>query len=73
MPEPLNAHIHHYFPHPETGHVDYDDDGDPIIGFYYQIVDLDGEPLSEMMGPYSNAEEAEEACHREWKSGDFLL
>lgn len=72
MPEPLNANIHHFYPHPQTGYVDYDGEGDPILGFYFQIVDLTGIPISQLMGPYSTAEDAEEACHKDWKSGDYF-
>ena len=71
MPDLATAHIHHFFPHPDTGYVEYDEDGDPMLGFYYEIVDAEGEPLMEMMGPYRTPEEAEQACHTAWVNGDY--
>ena len=71
MPDAVHASIHHYFPHPETGHVDYDEDGDPYIGWYFQVVGEDGLPVTHLTGPYSSSEEAEEACLKACEEGDF--
>lgn len=71
MPEPMYAHIHEFIPHPVTGHIDYDEEGDPQLGFYFQILTKDGHPLMSLMGPYGTAEDAEQACHREWVGGDY--
>ena len=71
MPEKMIANIHEFYPHPTTGHVEYDEDGDPVLGFYFEILDNNGYPISQILGPYIDAEEAEQACHRAWTIGDF--
>jgi hypothetical protein len=71
MPDLATAHIHYFYAHPITGYVEHDEDGDPILGYYYQIVDDLGEPLMEMMGPYGSSDEAEAACHCDWLRGDY--
>ena len=71
MTDLVHAHIHEFFPHPVTGFIDHDEEGDPMLGFYFQLVDGDGLPVMGLMGPYKTAEDAEEACHREWMAGDY--
>lgn len=71
MPEMIYANIHHYFPHPDTGFVSIDEDGDPILGFYYQLLDDKDEPVSHLMGPYGAAIEAEEAAEKALLTGDY--
>lgn len=48
-----------------------DDDGDPMLGFYWQIMD-GRQPVSHQMGPYMTALEAESACKRAWERQDYL-
>ena len=69
--EAVTANIHHFYPHPETGISHYDDDGDVYLGYYFQITDLNGLPMSHLMGPYSSAEEAECACQQAYESDDY--
>ena len=71
MPLHTYARIHHFFPHPTTGEVHHDEDGDPILGFYYEFVDEDESSLGRMMGPYSTTEEVEKAAHRAWRNKDY--
>ena len=72
MPEEdLHGNIYGFFPHPQTGAVDYDEDGDPILGWYWQIFDSAEKPVSIKMGPYSTPEAAEEACHEAWQTKDY--
>ena len=64
---PPYANIHHFdF---KLGAVDaiYDEDGDPMFGYYYEIVNEDGSRLSGFMGPYGDKAEAEAACAKEWE------
>ena len=68
--EKYHADIHYFFPHPQTGEVSTEDEGDPILGFYYQIKDEKG-PVGHMTGPYGTAEEAEAECQKAWSRGDF--
>jgi hypothetical protein len=65
------VHIHHFFPHPDTGHVELDEEGDPQIGYYFQFIDNEGEPISRMVGPYGTLPECEAACCREYVNGDL--
>ena len=69
--ENMKADIHHFYPCPTTGAVSYDEDGDPYLGFYFQLVDLNGIALSHLMGPYSSSTEAEEACQWAWENNDY--
>lgn len=71
MPDTLHVEIHHFYPHPVTGKISYDEEGDPYLGFYFQMLDTLGEPLSHLTGPYSSAEEAEAASWAAWETGDF--
>lgn len=48
----------------------FDDFGDPLLGFYFVIVDDDEQPKM-MMGPYGSAQEAELASVTAWEIGDF--
>lgn len=61
MPDPY-AQIHH-FDH-TCGYCD--DEGDPLIGYYFEILASDGRQLCRLMGPYGSNEEAERACNCEW-------
>ena len=69
--ETCSANIHHFFPHPETGFLPFDEEGEPYLGFYFQITDIHGIPMSHLMGPYGSAEEAETACKRAWETDDY--
>lgn len=40
----------------------YDDEGDQRIGSYYQFIDVDEEPISDLIGPYLYNEAAERAA-----------
>lgn len=52
-----------------TGHH-CDDDGEPLLGWYWQVAGEDGKPLRDLVGPYRTAHEAEEACARAWLADD---
>ena len=54
----------HYFP--ASGNFT-DEDGEPLIGYYYRFADDFDIPTSVMMGPYNTGLEAEEACQTEWQ------
>lgn len=41
-----------------------DAEGDFMVGWYYQLVDADEEPIMDFMGPYNTNTEAEHACQR---------
>jgi hypothetical protein len=71
MPENIHAEIHHFYPHPVTGTLYFDEEGDPFLGYYFQLISATGHDLSGLTGPYSSAEEAEQASQRAWETGDF--
>lgn len=48
-----------------------DDEGDPLLGFYFQFTDSDDQPVSNMIGPYSHNKAAERAALRAFHSRDF--
>jgi len=70
MAELPDAHIHHFFSDPATGRVQLDEDQEPMIGFYYEIERPNGAP-THLMGPYTTAEDAEQACQRAFERGDY--
>lgn len=67
----VHGRIHHFFTDPTTGITIADEDGDPMIGHYWQLVDADETAMSELMGPYNTDAEAVKACERAWQSGDY--
>ena len=71
MPLLTYARIHNFFPHPTTGEVHLDEDGDPMLGFYFDLIDDEDNPLCGMMGPYSTTEEVDKAAHRAWRTKDY--
>lgn len=71
MPDDVHANIHEFFPHPLTGELTKDAEGDPLLGFYFQIVNAQGMAISILMGPYNSGPQAEEACTKAWDEGDY--
>ncbi len=67
-----SANIHHYFVDPKTGAVHLDDDGEPLLGFYYEIVDLHGTAVDGLMGPYGDPVQAERACIAECRAKGYI-
>jgi hypothetical protein len=64
-----NILIHEFDPNADPTYLD--DEGDPMIGFYYQFTDEDDQPISELIGPYSYDKAAEKAAMRAYRSNDF--
>lgn len=48
-----------------------DDDGDPMIGFYYQFINAEDKPLSGLIGPYKRKGEAATAAQRAFDTNDM--
>jgi hypothetical protein len=71
MPNGVHGRIHEFSPDPVTGAVDYDEEGDPRLGFYFDIADGQGNALSMLMGPYGSKEQAEAACTLAWERRDY--
>ena len=64
----LTANIHHFFA--QGNRVKLDDEGEPMIGFYFEIMQ-GSRALSELTGPYNSGPEAEAACRLALKRGDY--
>jgi hypothetical protein len=63
-----NALIHVYLP---SGPPSFDDDGDLMLGSYYQFIDENDVPVGGLIGPYMDNIAAEEAARRAFKYKDF--
>lgn len=60
-----HGQIHHY----QGG--TFDEYGDELMGFYYELLTDLNSPLCPLMGPYGSASEAETACQREFARGRY--
>lgn len=68
------ANIHHFtFDLKQEKDGFFDDEGDPMNGYYYEILNENGKPLHDIMGPYKTYEEAEEACQNAWSTDSWQL
>ena len=68
MVEACNIMIHEFVP---TGPPRFDDEGDQMLGFYYQFTDEAEEPINQLVGPYGDHREVERAAMRAFSNGDF--
>ena len=69
MHKPANLLIHNFIP--SANPILVDEDGDELLGFYYQFTDEYGVPLSGLIGPFSRNEEAEKAALKALELNDF--
>jgi hypothetical protein len=60
--------IHTFEP---SGTPCFDEDGDQLIGSYYQFVGDNDEPIGALHGPYRDNEAAEGAAKRAYNRRDF--
>lgn len=67
----VDALIHHYGAD-EKGDYHLDDDGDPMVGWYWELRDKEGKLLTRQIGPYSSREEAEAAVKKSADEGTYL-
>lgn len=49
----------------------FDDDGELLLGFYYQFIDEHDAPVNGLVGPYRDKGAAERAAKRAFASKDF--
>lgn len=49
----------------------FDDDGDHMIGFYYQFIDENETPVGGLIGPYRGKPECAKAAKRAFNRKDF--
>lgn len=62
------AKIHEFEP---SGLPYFDDDGDQMIGFYYQWLDEEDNPIGGLIGPYGYQAAVERAAERAFARRDF--
>lgn len=63
-----SAKIHEFEP---SGPPYFDDEGDQMIGFYYQWLDENNDPISELIGPYHYQDQVELAATKAFARKDF--
>lgn len=63
-----NALIHEFVP---SEMPYFDEEGDQMLGYYYQFIDEADEPVGQLIGPYGYEELAERAASRAFRSKDF--
>lgn len=68
MPQPHNIMIHQFVP---EGTPYHDDEGDQMLGFYFQFTDTHDQPVSDLIGPYSKGGDAERAAVHALRTRDF--
>ena len=62
----MHALIHHF-----ENPMYEDEEGDPYLGFYYQLMDSSNLPITHLIGPYATYMEVEAACERAYKTDDY--
>jgi len=65
MTNEVYGRIHHYSQSKATGLYHLDDEGEPLLGWYFDLVDVNDKILVGLTGPYCDAEEAEAAALKE--------
>ena len=48
-----------------------DDDGDQMVGFYYQFTDVNEQPIGGLIGPYKRKPDCVKAAKRAFKTKDY--
>jgi len=61
------ANIHHY----DGCTSDTDVDGEPMLGYYFELMNGEGFAVCGLMGPYNDKAEAEAAASRAAERGDL--
>ena len=63
-----NVLIHEFDP---EGEPVFDDEGDQMIGFYYQFIDNEDNPLTDLIGPYRDNLAVERAAQAAFYRSEF--
>ena len=64
----MHVNIHEFDP---SGTPFLDEEGDQMIGSYYQFMNDDDEPISCLIGPYRDKKAAARAAQRAYDRRDF--
>lgn len=51
--------------------ITLDEEGDPMVGFYYQFIDINSVPVTGLIGPYKLKLDCVAACKRAFKLKDY--
>lgn len=68
MPDAVSCLIHDYCASQPT---QFDEDGDVLLGSYYQFLDEDDYPVGGLIGPYTDTFAAERAAKRAFRLKDY--
>lgn len=68
MTQATNALIHEFN---KEGPIITDDDGDQMLGFYYQFTDAEDIAIAGLIGPFNRRAEAEKAAQRAFEVRDY--
>lgn len=68
MPQAHSALIHEF---DAKAPPRFDEDGELLLGFYYQFLDQASSPITGLFGPYRYKGEAEGAAKRAFDSKDY--
>lgn len=69
MQKATDIMIHRFEP---SASPTYDDEGDEMLGSYFQLIGADGDPVSDMIGPYGQNWHAERAAMAALRSKSYL-
>lgn len=62
------AKIHEFEP---SGPPYFDEEGDQMIGFYYQWLDESDDPIGRLIGPYRYQDQVERAAEKAFHRRDY--
>lgn len=68
MPAAHSALIHEFDPQSPDR---YDEDGELLLGFYYQFLNMQEHPVTGLMGPYRYKGDAEAAAQLAFSRNDY--
>lgn len=68
MPTAESVLIHHFDGASEPY---FDDDGDQMLDYYFQMIGIGDLPISGLIGPYRSKGAVEKAAKRAFRSKDF--
>ncbi len=49
----------------------FDEDGDQMIGFYYQFIDAEDTPVTGLVGPYGDKPACDKAARKAFATKDY--
>lgn len=68
MPQAHSALIHEFDPKAPPR---FDEDGEMLLGFYYQFLNVESQPITGLYGPYRHKFEADRAAQKAFERNDY--